>query len=144
MRRGRGRGAHAGGAMARPVNVRHANGADQALKRRYSDWKLTTASCSDGHVHTSPAGSFASNGFGLHDMSGNVWEWIEDCWHDSYAGAPSDGRAWTTEGNCSWRVVRGGSWNNEPRFLRSADRSMGGTGDRDGSAGFRVARTLAP
>ena len=122
----------------------HANGVDRDLKRRYSDWRWTVASCSDGHVHTAPAGSFSANGFGLHDMSGNVWEWVEDCWHDSYAGAPSDGRAWTTGGNCSRRVIRGGSWIIGSRDLRSAIRYRYDTGNRIYDSGFRVARTLAP
>ena len=65
---------------------------------------------------TAPVGSFAANGFGLHDMHGNVWEWVGDCWNDSYAGAPSDGRAWESR-NCGRRVLRGGSWYNDPRYL---------------------------
>lgn len=122
----------------------HANGADRTLKARDSKRKRKTASCSDGHAKTAPAGSFSANGFGLHDMSGNVSEWVEDCWHDSYSGAPSDGSAWTTGGNCDRRVLRGGSWNDYPGNLRSAYRPWDGTGFRSGSDGFRVARTLAP
>ena len=99
---------------------------------------------------TAPVGSFPANGFGLHDVHGNVWEWVEDCWHDDYRGAPSDGSAWTTwtsGGECSQRMLRGGSWDDAPRFLRSANRS--GRGNRSvylGSVdlGFRVARTLTP
>ena len=121
---------------------RHANGADQALKRRYSDWRWGTASCDDGHVHSSPVGSFSPNGYGLHDVSGNVWEWVEDCWNESYAGAPSDGRAWTTGGDCALRVLRGGSWNYRPEYLRSAIRFQYETGNRSDVVGFRVARTL--
>src|SRR5262252_251730 len=68
---------------------------------------------------TAPVGSFPANSFGLHDMVGNVWEWTEDCWHPNYDGAPADGSAWTT-GDCSRRVVRGGSWVNNPQGLRSA------------------------
>ena len=109
----------------------HANGADRSVKRRYPDWKWDTASCDDGHVHTAPAGSFAPNGYGLHDVLGNVWEWVEDCWHDNYDGAPTDGSARTSGGDCSRRVLRGGSWYYNPRFVRSADRNSGtppGTG----------------
>jgi formylglycine-generating enzyme required for sulfatase activity len=90
---------------------------------------------------TAPVGSFAANGFGLYDMVGNVWEWTEDCYHDSYKGAPSVGAAWTG-GNCSLRVVRGGSWNSSPDSLRSASHYWFTTVYRDYSVGFRVARTL--
>ncbi len=91
---------------------------------------------------TEPVGSFPPNAFGLHDVHGNVREWVEDCWHGSYRGAPSDGRAWTTGGGCVRRVLRGGSWGDEPRLLRSADRYRSGTGLRLDDIGFRIARTL--
>ena len=122
---------------------RYANGGDRSVKGRYSDWRWGVASCDDGHVHTAPVGSFAPNGFGLYDVLGNVWEWVEDCWNGSYAGAPSDGRAWES-GNCGRRVLRGGSWNNAPWNLRSAVRGGLTTGNRDGYNGFRVARMLTP
>ena len=93
---------------------------------------------------TVPVGSFPANGFGLHDMHGNVSEWVEDCWHDSYLGTPSDGSAWTTGGECSKRVLRGGSWYFLPRILRSAVRYWNSTGDRYDGIGFRVSRTLTP
>ena len=121
---------------------RHANGADGTLKVRYRDWKWTVASCDDRHVHTSPVGSYERNGFGLYDVLGNVWEWVEDCWHDSYRGAPTDGGAWTVGGDCSRRVLRGGSWLSKPQILRSAVRSWSTAGNRFSNAGFRVARTL--
>ena len=92
---------------------------------------------------TVPVGSFPANGFGLHDMHGNVWEWVQDCWNFSYTGAPNDGSAWES-GDCSERVLRGGSWYNEPWFLRSANRSWLNTGNRFNEIGFRVARTLTP
>ena len=91
---------------------------------------------------TTPASTFAPNAFGLYDVHGNVLEWTEDCWHDDYGGAPSDGTAWTRGGNCGWRVMRGGSWNYLPRYLRSAARFRRATGPRLFIAGFRVARTL--
>ena len=96
----------------------------------------------DGEM-TASVGSFGANAFGLHDMHGNVWEWVEDCRNDSYAGAPSDGSAWLS-GNCVIRGLRGGSWYNHPRILRSANRSRNTTGSRIDFNGFRVARTLAP
>ena len=91
---------------------------------------------------TSPVGSFSANAFGVHDVHGNVWEWVEDCEHRHYAGAPTDGSAWTSGGNCSRRVLRGGSWNLIPRHVRSAYRFRNPSGLRTFDVGFRVARTL--
>ena len=93
-------------------------------------------------MNTAPVGSFQANSFGVYDTVGNVWEWIEDCWHNSYNGAPSDGNAWTTGGNCRLRGLRGGPWYYGPRELRSANRSMFITLSRDYIIGFRIARTL--
>ena len=92
---------------------------------------------------TVPVGTFSPNGFGLHDVHGNVWEWTQDCWNEGYNGAPRDGRAWA-QGNCSPRVARGGSWNYFPRGLRSANRYRVTTGIRYYVQGFRIARTLTP
>ena len=92
---------------------------------------------------TMRVGSFSANGFGLHDVHGNVWEWVEDCWNDNYRGAPGDGSVWES-GNCSRRVLRGGSWDNEPGILRSAYRAWDWSGSRSDDTGFRVARTLTP
>ena len=92
-------------------------------------------------LQTAPVGSFAPNAFGLNDMVGNVWEWTEDCYHESYDEAPADGSAWIS-GDCSRRVVRGGSWRGLPGYLRSADRYWGSTVSRGVFLGFRVARTL--
>jgi formylglycine-generating enzyme required for sulfatase activity len=88
-----------------------------------------------------PVGSFAANDFGLYDMVGNVWEWTEDCYHDSYAGAPADGSAWSS-GGCSWRVLRGGPSSLNPQLLRSANRFTHIPDLRGGGFGFRVGRTL--
>ena len=75
-------------------------------------------------------------------MLGNVWEWVEDCWHTSYHTAPEDGSAWTTGGKCGLRVVRGGSWYRPPRTVRSANRYGDDTVNRNYVVGFRVARTF--
>jgi formylglycine-generating enzyme required for sulfatase activity len=93
---------------------------------------------------TAPVGSFAANGFGLYDMVGNVRAWTEDCYHERYIGAPTDGSAWIEGADCSRRVVKGGSWLLAPAFLRSAYRYWFTTDYRLNYLGFRVARTLAP
>jgi formylglycine-generating enzyme required for sulfatase activity len=93
---------------------------------------------------TAPVGSFAPNQFGLYDMHGNVWEWVEDCLHTNYEGAPKDGSAWIAQGDCNHRVVRGGSWAGYPVGLRSALRFWYSSDDHGNDLGFRVARTLAP
>ena len=116
---------------------RYANGTDASTD---FDWGVH---CNDGYARTASVGSYGANGFGLYDVLGNVWEWTQDCWNDSYQDAPTDGRAWEN-GNCSRRVARGGSWNNEPRFLRSATRGRFTTGNRNVNLGFRVTRTLTP
>jgi formylglycine-generating enzyme required for sulfatase activity len=77
-------------------------------------------------------------------MHGNVWEWVEDCYHNSYEGVPTDGSAWTSGADCSDRVVRGGSLSNDPRYLRSAARGSVTTDVRVEYLGFRVGRTLTP
>ena len=96
----------------------------------------------NGQTH--PVGERRANAFGLHDVHGNVWEWVEDCWHRSYAGAPTDGSPWmnANEGDCSRAVLRGGSWYNRPGNLRSANRLRLPRDYRDNKLGFRVARTL--
>lgn len=86
-------------------------------------------------------GSFSANRWGLHDMHGNVAEWVQDCWNQNYRGAPTDGSAWES-GECGKRVLRGGSWDNEWKELRSAYRSRSSTEGRSGNIGFRVARSF--
>ena len=98
--------------------------------------------CGDSYKYTSPVGSFKPNEFGLYDMHGNVWEWVQDCWHDNYEAAPSDGRAWEFEG-CRSRVVRSGSWGHGPANLRSATRYWFGSSRRFRHNGIRVAQDLS-
>jgi formylglycine-generating enzyme required for sulfatase activity len=85
-----------------------------------------------------------ANAFGLHDMHGNAFEWVEDPWHLNYNGAPTDGSAWLEGGNDSLHVVRGGSWGSDPQDLRSAVRGGNDAVIRVNSFGFRLARTLNP
>ena len=89
---------------------------------------------------TVPVGSYSPNAFGLYDVHGNVWEWVEDCKNYNYHGARADGSA-RTAGDCGWRVLRGGSWFNDPKNARSACRYYDLTWTRGGAFGFRVART---
>lgn len=116
-----------------------ANVADQTTVRRYPGWKVQ--SCTDSFVYTAPIGSFAANAFGLHDMLGNVFEWVQDCWHDSYSRAPTDGSAWLEEG-CVQRELRGGSWFTSPSYVRTAYRNRFEETYRSNSVGFRVVRTV--
>ncbi len=97
---------------------------------------------SDGYELTAPTGSFIPNQFGLYDMSGNVWEWVEDCRRKNYRGAPVDGSAWVSGGDCDGRVLRGGSFNTTPAGVRSAHRAWVGAVYRLTNFGFRLARTL--
>ncbi|MDE0206064.1 MAG: SUMF1/EgtB/PvdO family nonheme iron enzyme [Candidatus Tectomicrobia bacterium] len=129
---------------------RHANGADLTAKRngmelaQHMGEGWTVASCDDGYYQTAPTGSFTGNGFGLYDVHGNVWEWTQDCWHDNYSGAPRHGRSWESGGDCSKRVLRGGSWVDKPAALRAAFRAGFEKGTRFNVIGFRIARTLTP
>jgi formylglycine-generating enzyme required for sulfatase activity/uncharacterized caspase-like protein len=123
---------------------RYGNGADQTAKSKIAgikDW--TFVNCSDGYAYTAPVGSFLPNAFGLYDMHGNAWQWVEDCWHDNYQGAPTDGSAWGG-GDCSRRVLRGGSWLINPGYLRAAERLWVATVIRSSFLGFRLGRTLTP
>lgn len=117
---------------------KYGNGVDAS-----SDFKWKNPECSDGYGgRTAPVGSFLPNAFGIYDTIGNVWEWVEDCWNDSYLGAPTDGTSWIT-GDCSNRGTRGGSWLNDPRFLRSAHRNRLFRSYRKYNTGFRVVREIS-
>lgn len=119
----------------------YANAADKTAQSQIdgaSSWSVFN--CTDGFAYSAPVGSFKANAFGLKDMLGNAWEWIEDSYHGSYKGAPTDGSAW--QGDGAKHVLRGGSWNNGPRDVRTAVRNGYKPELRYSFFGFRVARQL--
>jgi formylglycine-generating enzyme required for sulfatase activity len=93
---------------------------------------------------TAPVRSFKPNSFGLYDMHGNVWEWVEDAWHESYQDAPLDGSVWVKDADTKLRPIRGGAWFDSPWDLRAATRGMNTSVVRGFNLGFRVGRTLTP
>ena len=107
--------------------------------------KANCARCGndDGGRRTAPVGSFAANRFGLHDTSGNVWEWVEDCFKDSYRGAPGDGRA-RSAAICEMNVIRGGSWRRSATSARITARGRAPYQMASNEFGFRVARVIRP
>lgn len=115
-----------------------ANVFDKAGKAKYpiNDDLLP---CSDNFAETGPVDAFPANGFGLKGMIGNVWEWVEDCYHETYQGAPTDGSAWE-EDSCEKRVLRGSSYIDNVWDSRFASRDMMAAGDRNTNVGFRLAR----
>ena len=137
--------ARGGSSAARPwtsdaAACSQANVADQTALQRFPGW--TTHACMDTYVQSAPVGSFAANGFGLHDTLGNVFEWVADCWHDDYSGAPDDGSA-RVDGDCSQHETRGGSWFTAPDFVRVSYRNRFAADYRSTSVGFRVVRRTA-
>jgi formylglycine-generating enzyme len=99
--------------------------------------------CEDGFPFTSPVGTFEPNPFGLHDMLGNVWEWTADSWHRTYEGAPDDGRPWIGDPrDATTKVIRGGSFNCNARFIRAGVRNGLPANCHDVRVGFRVARSI--
>ena len=119
----------------------YANGYDQIGERTHG-FNIPALSCDDGNGLTAPVGSFGANAFSLFDMAGNLWEWVEDHYRKTYEGAPVDGSPWRSSADDA-RVLRGGSWENEPRALRAAHRIWSRPGSRLNSNGFRVALTLS-
>ena len=93
-----------------------------------------------GHGRRTPAGTYPPNVFGLHDVHGNVWEWVADVWHPNYTGAPGEGSAWNGPGEL--RVLRGGAWDDLPRLLRSSHRDCLPRHCRRDNLGFRIAVSL--
>ena len=100
------------------------------------------AGCRDGFADLAPAGILRPNPFNLHDMIGNVREWVQDCATDSFVGRPRDARAWEWLGGCKRRIQRGGSWLTPPDASRSGYRVAVPEGDHSDDAGFRLARDL--
>ena len=124
---------------------RYANGGDNTLRKTSIFGEVDDlAPCTDGAGRTAAVGSFTPNRFGLFDMMGNVWEWVEDCQHDNYAAAPRDGSAWTAGGDCDQRMLRGGAWDAENRGdrFRLGQRMPHPREVREDHVGFRVAKTL--
>jgi formylglycine-generating enzyme required for sulfatase activity len=117
-----------------------ANVADLSAEQQYAGW--TVHACRDGYVHTAPVGRFQPNSRGIHDMLGNVFEWVEDCWADSPRAAPADGSA-LLQGDCGQRVLHGGSWFTIPRYVDPEFRNRLQTSHRASSVGFRVMRPVA-
>ena len=116
-------------------------GETEAGRCSYANGLDSYAPCNDGYEYTAPVGSFAPNAFGLYDVLGNVWEWTEDCWNESYAGAPTTGSA-RQSGDCSHHVLRGGSWGLTPEIIHSTFRIEEPAVSRSTAVGFRVARTV--
>lgn len=104
-------------------------------------WKNAFPGYADGYWGPAPVGSFRANGYGLHDLAGNVSEWVADCWHDGYRRAPKDPQAWFNPG-CRVRVIRGGSWASAPAQLRSVWRAPVDIDTTNAQIGFRVVRDL--
>lgn len=133
-----------GGVDARASACLHMNGSDARLRAKYPETRILPtgedAGCDDGALNTAPVGRYRANGFGLHDMIGNVATWVEDCESPDYRTLPVDGRPVT--GPCERYMVRGGSWGTYFRQLRSAERFRYAPGTRDDSIGIRVGLTL--
>jgi formylglycine-generating enzyme required for sulfatase activity len=120
----------------------YGNIADDAAREAGGLATWTYAKCRDGFgISTSPVGTFKPNAFGLYDMHGNLWEWVEDCRNDSYQNAPVDGSAWVT-GDCTLHVDRGGAFYSNQRSNRARERAFFPQALNSVNVGFRLARNL--
>ncbi|MFC3193950.1 formylglycine-generating enzyme family protein [Marinicella sediminis] len=117
------------------------SGAKDKFKRSRIRWREGFPDYEDGFWGPAPVGTFVANLYGLHDLSGNVMEWVDDCWHDSYTRAPTDGSAWVNRG-CENRVIRGGNWGSSQEEYRTVHRISASTTLTDPRLGFRVAKTM--
>ncbi len=132
--------AYAWGDDAPPEVIGNLTG-DGDRSRSKREWDSAFKRYRDGYWGPAPVAQFAANALGVHDMIGNVSEWVADCWHENYLRAPADGVAWVNRG-CPKRVVRGSSWGSAPEQSRSAFRANAGESSRSARIGFRVVREL--
>jgi len=121
------------------VTCKTFNAIDASGHKKYPINEATK--CDDKFATTAPVGSFPANAFGVYDMLGNVWEWVGDCYHENYKGAPNDGSAWGSD-SCAKRPMRGGSWLENVWDTRYSARWAADVGGRDTFLGFRLARDL--
>lgn len=128
-----------GGGVPPPGTGNFTGARDQSPSGR--NWRNAFAGYGDGYWGPAPVGSFSANAYGLHDLAGNVSEWVADCWHEGYRRAPVDGRAWINPG-CRTRVLRGGSWASGPDQTRSAWRLRADADTTNARLGFRVVRDI--
>jgi formylglycine-generating enzyme required for sulfatase activity len=128
----------------RNQGCKYANAGDQTLAtqlaRHSFDDETNQFDCSDGYAHAAPVGTFKPNAFGLYDMLGNMFEWVEDCMNVDYQGAPTDGSAVLT-GSCERRFLRGGSWTLNSHAVSADFRAGNVIENKESTHGFRVART---
>lgn len=117
-------------------------GNDESLLCMYGNVANDNDGCQEKYAFTAPVGKFTANLWGVHDMYGNVREWTDDCWHANYLGAPSNGRAWKSNGDCEKRVVRGGAWYSQSKMQRSAIRNKMRISSKGNGTGFRLVRSL--
>jgi len=123
--------------------LKQANVADESVKRKHSDWPWPIfTDYDDGYLETAPVGSFAPNGYGLHDMAGNVWEWCSDWYISGYYGTRASPRDPKGPDSGQYRVLRGGSWLCGPWDLRSSVRIWGAPDSRNYDLGFRILRDV--
>ena len=135
-----GTGRYPWGDGAPPAGAGNLTGADDRSPGGRS-WHNAFPGYADGYWGVAPVGRFVANAYGLHDLAGNVSEWVADCWHDGYRRAPADGDAWLNPG-CRERVMRGGAWASAPEQTRSAWRAPTRVDTTNARLGFRVAREL--
>jgi formylglycine-generating enzyme required for sulfatase activity len=122
---------------------RYANVSDltKARVQKLAPDPATTFQCDDGYAYTAPVGTFAANPLGVHDLFGNAWEWVQDCFYKTYEGAPGDGSA-RLGGDCSERLIRGGAWHADPWYIRAAKHDWAPPELNTARVGIRLARDL--